>query len=412
MKENSMRGSVASFSVRGVVPALAVAFLLAWAGAFARVSGWARRVPVLVPAVRLRRWGVASLALAGGLHALSGATAPSISSALDVQVQVNTPFAYRITINQAWPLDTFDASPLPPGLTVNKRFGYISGKPTQVGTNKVTIVASQGGLPDRTLSDVLTLRVTAGPTPPLFRTDPSDVVAIAGTQVTLSAEAVGTGDIQYQWYRGNMIFDRFFEGPAVDGATGPQLVLPAATDQDIGWYVVKARNAAGTATSRPAQVLLILPPQLYSQPGDATVHEGMPLSLYVGADGGAQLDVQWRHNGQPVPGATNLFYNVLRASPADAGTYDALLDNAAGHAVSEVAMVRVEAPLTPSMGRSATGAPVLRFNAIPGTFYTLYSADNPGGDWNYYGDVQPTGTNVVRTLGATGAQRYFRVGVN
>ncbi len=391
---------------------LLVSALLAWGCFHNRMPAMGRLLAGFVPPARLRRWGFAALALAGGWHSVSGATAPSLSSATDVQVQVNTPFSYRITINQAWALNVFDASPLPPGLSVNKRFGFISGKPTQIGTNSITLIASQDSLPDRTLSGILVLRVTSGQAPPLFKSDPTNVVAIVGEPVVLSAEAIGTGSIQYQWYRGNMIFGMFFEGPTVDGATDPQLVIPSASPADVGWYVVKASNAAGTTTSQPAELLLIVPPEVYSQPGDTTVHEGMPLGLYVGADGGAELSIQWRKDGIPVPNATNQSFNVLATARSDAGTYDAVLDNAAGHAVSDPALVTVVDPLRPQMHRSDQGAPILGFDAIPGIYYTIFYSESLDADWNYLTDVLATGTNVTRTVDSGRPHRFFRVGPN
>ena len=386
--------------------------LLAWSSWVTRVPGFWRMVTVVAPPALLRRWAVASLAMAGTLHSVSGATAPAISSSLNVQVQVGTPFTYRITINQALTINSFDAYPLPPGLTLNKKLGFITGKPTQTGTNTVTLLASQDNLPDRTLTNFMTLRVTAAPAPPLFSLDPVDTVVVAGQDATLTSAAVGTGTIRYQWYRGSSFRGNIFLGPAIPGATQPTLVLPHVTVDNGGYYFSSAINVAGTNYSQPALVSLIVPPQIYSQPESRTVHEGAPLGLYIYADGGAVLNLQWRKNGTPIPSATNEFWSLDAAAATDAGSYDVVLDNVAGHLLSGKARVTVVDPLVFQMIRTSPRSAVLKFNSIIGASYSILYVDpltDALGHWNYLADVTATGTNTVKNVLSSSPNRFFRV---
>ncbi len=414
VRETLSQGMV--YSISGYLRRLAQSsvcwLLLVGSSWVTRVPGMLRVATVMPPPARLRRWAVASLAVAGTFHAFSGATTPAVSSALDVQVQVGTPFTYRITINQAWIINSFDAYPLPPGLTLNKKLGFIAGKPTVVGTNDVTLVASQDNLPDRTLTDSMTLRVTAAPAPPLFSLNPVDTIAVAGDDVILTSAAIGTGTIRFQWYRGESFRGNVFLGPIIVGATNAALVLPHVTVDDGGYYFSSAINAAGTNYSQPAQVSLILPPQIYSQPDNVTIHEGAPFGIYIYADGGVVLNYQWRKAGNSIPGATNDFWYVDAAVPGDAGSYDVVLDNAAGQLTSNPARVTVADPLRVQMIRTSPKSAVLKFNSIPGASYSINYADrltNTWDNWNYLTDFTATGSNSVKNVLSTSPVRFFRV---
>ena len=361
---------------------------------------------------RVIRWSATSLVVLGAVHAVSGASGPAFSSALDVQVQVSTPFTYRIAINQAWPLNSFDAKPLPAGLTVNKKLGILSGKPTAVGTNLITIVASQDNLPDRTLSDVLTLRVTAAPAPPLFSVNPLDAEVVVGTDVTLTSEAIGTGTVRYQWYRGLSFRGNTYPTDAVIGATSPQLVLPHVSEADGGYYFSAASNASGTNFSVPALVGVLVPPTLDTPPIDVTAHEGATAWFYVYGNGGARLNYQWRKDGTEITGATNgsiYFYPVARD---DAGSYDVVLDNAAGRVVSPAARLAVVDPVRVSMTHTPAGSVALQFNSIPKNTYSVYYTDlvtNTFDSWLYLIDLVATSTNTVKGVATTPPRRFYRV---
>lgn len=84
-----------------------------------------------------------------------------IGSSLTACAQVGVPFAYTLISGGGTVPITFDASPLPAGLTVNHTTGVISGTPTAPGTTRVVLYTSNsaGSAPTRTL----TLTVTADP---------------------------------------------------------------------------------------------------------------------------------------------------------------------------------------------------------------------------------------------------------
>ena len=388
--------------------------LFAWAGLTSRFPSVLRAAVVLAPPQRVRRWAVASVAVAGTFHAVSGATAPSISSPLDVQVQVGTPFSYRISINQVWLINSFDAAPLPPGLVINRKLGVITGKPTQVGTNSVRITASQDNLPDRTLSGLLNLRVTAVPAPPLFSLDPTNIVALSGQDVTFVSEALGTGTLRYQWYFGFGLRGQVSRGDPIPGATNATLLLRKVTEKDLAYYISSASNSAGVTFSQPGLLSLILKPTLYYQSESQTVHERASTALYVSADGGAELNYQWRKDAVPIPGETNSLIYFAFVARTDAGSYDVLMDNVAGHLVSHAAVLTVVDPFQVHMSQKTPRTAALQFNSIPGATYSITYLDRLDVDpvawqWFYLMDFLATGTNSTVNGLSGGSMRFFQV---
>lgn len=87
-------------------------------------------------------------------------------------------------------------------------------------------------------------------TPPHFITEPIDFEVFDEDVVSLSAAALGSPEIVYQWYR---------DGELIEGETSQSLTFTAFV-QDSGEYTVVATNPAGSTTSRAAQVTVTYPP--------------------------------------------------------------------------------------------------------------------------------------------------------
>jgi uncharacterized delta-60 repeat protein len=124
-----------------------------------------------------------------------------------------------------------------------------------------TVVASNGL--GSTTSAAAAL-VVGGVTVPVITTQPADVTVVSGQTATLSAAAVGTGTLTYQWRR---------NGFALPGASAPSYVLPGATRSAADFYDVVVSNAEGSVASRMAR--LSVAPTSY--PGLVTRDEAWDL---------------------------------------------------------------------------------------------------------------------------------------
>jgi hypothetical protein len=102
------------------------------------------------------------LLLAGAVTA-SGACNKTITSG-DATGNVGVPFTYQITVSGGNP-QSYDATGLPPGLTVNTSTGVISGTPTTIGAYPVTLSATYNSGGCTTVNKNVTFTILSAPTP-------------------------------------------------------------------------------------------------------------------------------------------------------------------------------------------------------------------------------------------------------
>jgi hypothetical protein len=85
------------------------------------------------------------------------------------------------------------------------------------------------------------------------------------------------------------------------------------------------------------------PPSISKHPQSQTVLEGSHVELTVTASGTAPLAYQWRRNTNPITDATNFTYTINSVSVAQSGSYDVVVTNSAGTAISDPAQLTVNA---------------------------------------------------------------------
>lgn len=106
------------------------------------------------------------------------------------------------------------------------------------------LLAACGGSGSGTAADTGTVATTPVVAAPVITSQPMSVTATAGTSLTLSVTATGTG-LAYQWAKA---------GTAISGATAASYTLAAPTVADSGAYTVTVSNTAGSITSSTAVV--------------------------------------------------------------------------------------------------------------------------------------------------------------
>lgn len=132
--------------------------------------------------------------------------------------------------------------------------------------------------------------VTSGPatlvvvTPPVITAPPVALVVAEGATAQLRIEASGVG-LSFQWTKDDALL------PAPPG-TGTVVALSPATPADAGVYAVTVKNAAGSVTSIPVTVTVVVLPSITRQPVPVSVKVGSPLQLTAAASGSG-LSFQW-----------------------------------------------------------------------------------------------------------------------
>jgi hypothetical protein len=140
--------------------------------------------------------------------------------------------------------------------------------------------------------------------------------------VMLTAAAVGTGPVRYQWR---------FEGTNIAGATNSSFTMTNIGTAQHGVYSVMAIDNISTAISDDAFVFVLIRPGIVVPPQAQTVLEGSTAIFSCIATGGAPLYYRWiSNNAQFIVTTTPLLVlsNVQVRSPAL--QFRVVVTNAAG----------------------------------------------------------------------------------
>lgn len=167
--------------------------------------------------------------------------------------------------------------------------------------------------------------------PPQFLSVPESVTVCPGLSAAFSVAVLAQEPLTYQWQH---------DGVDLPAGTGPTLTVSAAQSADEGAYRCRVRDACGQVGTSPAATLAVDHLLFLSQPEGAVVCTGDALFLFVSTTESASF--QWYKDGQPILGATEFFYGIISATPADAGTYLVIAFDPCGLIVSDPAAVQVK----------------------------------------------------------------------
>ncbi len=173
--------------------------------------------------------------------------------------------------------------------------------------------------------------------PPSIISQPTSQTLTLGKPVTFAVQAMGVGQLQYQW---------FVNGSAIPNATGASFQIASAQSSDAGIYTVQISNAAGSVTSDPAILGTSIANQfaIAKQPLSQVLAVGSTLNLSVQITGGVALQYQWFRNGIAIGGGTSPNLKIGSLQTSDAGSYALRITSTAGILMSDPAVVRVVIP--------------------------------------------------------------------
>ena len=166
--------------------------------------------------------------------------------------------------------------------------------------------------------------------PPRITQHPTNTVVLAGDPLELSVEAEGNEPLFFRWY---------FNGQNT-GFTNQVFLFPNAQLFLEGQFYAVVSNYFGSVTSQIAQVTVLSPPIITTQPADISTLPGMDDQMLILVQGTEPFGYQWYHDGTAIPGATNTVLKFTNIREQDLGFYQVIITNQYGAATSRLARLR------------------------------------------------------------------------
>jgi subtilisin-like proprotein convertase family protein len=204
----------------------------------------------------------------------------------------------------------------------------------------------------------------------------------AGTTVTFSTAAHGTGPFTYQWSK---------DGAPLPGKTDASLTLPGVTTTDTANYSVRVTGTCNSVTNSASLTVntLTTADALVSQTNCA----GATVTFSTAAHGTGPFTYQWSKDGVPLPDRTDSSLTLAGIGAASDGTYSVRVTGAC-NSVTNSAKLTVNLLTTADALVSQTACPgdAVTFSAVAqGTGPFSYQ-------WRKDGKVVTGATGSVLTL--------------
>jgi uncharacterized delta-60 repeat protein len=167
---------------------------------------------------------------------------------------------------------------------------------------------------------------------PFIITQPAGQMAAGGTNVTFDVVASGSAPLFFQWR---------FNGMPLTDATNRSLVLSNLVLEQSGHYSVEVRNPLGSTATPEAELLVLIPPALTSEPQDQFAFAGTEVTFAVSAFGTEPFAYQWFHDQTLVATGQQSLLTLTNLQSADAGAYRVVVSNQSGSVTSAVAQLTV-----------------------------------------------------------------------
>ncbi|MBN86526.1 MAG: hypothetical protein CL885_03285, partial [Dehalococcoidia bacterium] len=172
--------------------------------------------------------------------------------------------------------------------------------------------------------------------PVVILEEPTGGTKLFGEPYTLKVEASGSEPLNYQWYK---------NGEILKDAQDSKIEFRALIPDNQGVYSVKISNEAGSTLSKEVKLVVHEPIRVTQQPQNIRVIEGDSAYFEVKSTGTQPINYEWRFNGSVIEGEENSTLRVNGASKSDQGTYQVIMKNIAGGAVSEEVQLTVVQPV-------------------------------------------------------------------
>ncbi|HWQ32720.1 MAG TPA: MBG domain-containing protein, partial [Blastocatellia bacterium] len=228
-------------------------------------------------------------------------------------------------------------------------FSIVGASASDVASYDCVITSVNGCTSVTSNAATVTLRTATSIT-----SQPVSRTVCAGSPVSFSVSADGTGTVSYQWRK---------NGSPISGATDSTFSLASATASDAGNYDCVVTAGCGSRTSSVATLTVNTAPTITSNPADRNTTVGATLHLTATADGSPTPEVRWQLstdgglNFNGINGATGTSLTLANVTLAMSGyKYRAIFSNDCGITYSAISTLTVSPAATTITIAAGTGS--------------------------------------------------------
>jgi hypothetical protein len=269
---------------------------------------------------------------------LWAADVPVLTSPTSAVASNGYAFSYQITATGD--PTGYDATGLPPGVSVNTTSGLISGSPNASGTFNVTVTATNTAGVGMGL-----LSLTVVYAPPVIVGQPQSLSLKSGEVAVYRVEASGQMTLSYRWTKGGAALQ---STDRLSGIDGPQFSISPVLPQDAGTYEVVVAQAGLETAAQPVELLVdVVLPLVTNHPLSRSVASGDTVTFSGGASGDPTLVYRWQRDGADLDdggrftGTATPELTISNATAEETGWYALTVSNAGGRVASNPARLTV-----------------------------------------------------------------------
>ena len=271
----------------------------------------------------------------------STVVAPSITTTTIQSATLGKEYRQQITATGGTPITWSYTGTLPTGITLGTSTGILSGTPTQEGSFRVTIKATNSaGSSTRQLTLVVSgseYTVTKG----------ANAEWTQGTETGLDFTGSGKGNVSVKMDGATVSTDKYTVGTDGTVTLKPTYLDTLSSGSHTVTLVYSDGSAKAKFTIKAADKKIA--PAITSQPVSSEIAEGESVTFTVTASGTTPLTCQWqvdKNDGKgwtDISGATNASYTVSAVTAEQTGwKYRCVVKNDAGSVESNAATLTVK----------------------------------------------------------------------
>ena len=236
---------------------------------------------------------------------------------------------------------SYTASGLPPGLSIDTRYGYLRGTPTTAGIFSVPVSATNGV---GTGSGLVTIRIAAAPEIPVF----SSAAAASGTVGQSFSHYLSASNSPVSYAVGNL-------PPGLGFDFSASTIVGIPTTAGVSVVPISATNAGGTGTAQLTITVGSTVPPAGLQITSSAKITGVIGSAFTYAITAAGTPVAFSASGLPPGLSLNSQTGYITGSPLVPGSFPVVLSATDGSATASATLaLKVIAAATSTTATSST----------------------------------------------------------